>query len=180
MVDIEMLKEMVMYITENCHHKSTFAYTHLNKILHYSDLHWFGEHGKSISLETYVKEKFGAIPVHVKDAEKELKGYLKIQKNLFKGKEQNKPIAIKSYPYRKLTEEQKKHIDKFINKFADWTAVQVQEYAKSDLAYKILNKGEEIPPNSIFFLKQTKKEDVTEDDLKWANDVIVEYEKELS
>jgi len=30
-----------------------------------------------------------------------------------------------------------------------------------------------------FFPKQTKKEDVTEDDLKWANSVIVKYEKRI-
>jgi len=180
-VNIEMLKEMVMYITEKCKMKDTFAYTHLNKILHYSDMFWYGEHGSSISGETYIKQKFGPISKHIKIVERLLKkdGFMDVKAIPFWNREQKKPISLKSYPYRLLTEQQKQHLNKFIDWLGNKTAAELREYAKTDLSYSILDKGSEIPYDSVYFLKQTKKEDITEDDLKWANEVIEEYEKSL-
>ncbi len=179
MFSMAIFKEMILYITERCGDKETYAYTHLNKILYYSDLFWYGEYGTSLSGETYAKDKYGARATHMMTAENELRkeGYLKIKPVVFFKKSQKKPILLKSPSYKNLTKKQQMHIDQFINKLGGLTAMEVTDYAHKDISYSILKMKKPIPYESVFFLKPTKEEDLTEDDLKWAESAIQEYEK---
>jgi len=180
MVDIEMLKEMVMYISEKCKNIDTYAYTHLNKILHYSDIFWFAIHDESLSGEVYVKDKYGARATNVKIAELKLvsDGYLQVQPKLFHNQWQSKPVVCKQYNYKLLTEEQKHHIDKFIRKLANRTASEVKKFNHEDFGWKTLKKNEVIPYESVFFLKPKKP--ISKKTMNWAKGVVREFESETN
>lgn len=174
----DIFKEMILYITEKCENKEKFGNTHLNKILYYSDLFWYGEHGVPMSGEEYVKDRYGARAKHVLPVVRELKrdGFLKVKKVSFFDKQQKKPVLLKPVSYRFLNEDQMQHIDKFIDKLGNLTAKELADYAHEDISYKILEKNETIPYESVFFLKPTKLKNLTKEDIEWANSVIDEYE----
>lgn len=175
----EVFKEMILYISERCQDKPAFGSTHLNKILHYSDFLWYGYTGEAISNETYIREKYGQIPVHLQEVSKELEaeGKLKIEERNYFGKVQKRPVVTHTSNFKLLTNEQRDFIDQIINAISDYNASEVSNLiAHQDLSWQYLKNGEVIPYETVFF---RRKNAVSEDTMIWARVVINEYEESL-
>lgn len=171
----EIFKEMILYISDRTADIPTFASTHLNKALHYSDFFSYATTGKSISNETYIRQKFGQIPKHLVQARKELIDTEKleiVEQNYF-GKNQKRLKVKNNHSFELLTIEQKKIIDLIIQQLAGFGASGVSEIAHQDLAWQYLENGEEIPYETVFFRRSNP---VSRETMGWAESVIDEYE----
>jgi hypothetical protein len=180
--DREIFKEMILFISAQCKNKPTYGSTILNKILYYSDFFWYGMYGDSISGETYVRRDYGAAPKHLLSARDSLKkkGILDMIEVDYHGNLQKRPVVTGSVNYKKLTKEQMEHINKIISEIDDYTAKDVSEkIAHRDLPWNYLKDGDEIPYETVFFLRPTKKTDLTKQDFEWAEKVIDEFEESL-
>ena len=179
--DREIFEEMILYISEKCKDEPNFGSVLLNKILYYSDVLWFGLHGEAISGERYIRDDHGPRAddwYWVKDSlQKE--GFLDVIEKSFHGKTQKRPVVKKAIEYNKLSKKQRTHIDEVISELVPHTASVVSEFSHGNLSWKYLENGEEIPYETVFFLKPTKKKDLTDKELKWADDVIEEFEASL-
>jgi hypothetical protein len=177
--DKEIFKEMILYISERCKDKANFGSIHLNKILHYSDLLWYGHTGESISGETYLREKHGQVSKHLVEVRDELirEGFLEIVERPYFDYIQKRPVVKREVEFVKLSKEQREFIDTIIAELVDLTATYISEkIAHEDLSWQYLNNGEEIPYESVFF---RRKNSLTEEDIAWANQEIEEYEASM-
>lgn len=80
--DKEKFKQLVHYVAWKAGKRDWFGATKLNKVLWYSDARTFVVSGKSITGESYVREKHGPVPKHIMQvrAEMEREGTIKIVK----------------------------------------------------------------------------------------------------
>lgn len=178
-LDFAVLQEMVYYITQKCQNSETWGSTQLNKLLYYSDFIWFANHGKSLSGDRYIRRTFGPTPKRVLSAEKELKKkgvYEKTEKDYFNYK-QKRPVVTGEMELKKLSDEAKEHIDIIIEKFSRMNARELSDMTHMSPAVDCFENGEEIPYEIVYFLQPTTHEDLTKEDLKWAREVIKEYER---
>ncbi len=178
--DRELLKEMILYISERCQDKPTFGSTHLNKILHYSDFLFYAQTGEPISGEIYLRQKHGQIPKHLVEVREELinEGKLIMVERQYFGRTQKRPVLASPTHYELLTPEQREFIDGVISALIDYSAAEVSEQiAHEDLSWAYLENDEEIPYETVFFRRSNP---ITHETMAWAKSVIDEYEEDLS
>jgi len=175
--DKETFKEMILYISERCKDEPRFSKTYLFKILHYSDLLWYGHTGKAISGEVYIRWEHGQIPKHFEEASTELinDGLLQIIEKPYFDRTQLRSTVLKETQFTRLSKEQRDFIDTIIDELVVHDAADVsKEISHNDLSWQYLNNKDEIPYETVFFRRKVVP---TEETLAWAKKEIETYEK---
>jgi hypothetical protein len=145
--DLSKFKELIVYITDKCKDKNSFASTVLNKLLFYSDFYYYATYGKSISGEPYIKEDFGPIPINIYEARTQLvkEHILEVINAEYYDYRQNKPIVRGEYKTKLLTDKEKEFVDKIIEKYGSLNATEISYQSHQETPYIYARLGEEIP-----------------------------------
>lgn len=176
--DREKFKQLVLYVIWKTSDVRDFGATKLNKVLWFSDARAFETLGKSITDETYIRQKFGPVPRHIDEVLGELISDGEIQA----WTEPHYDFAVKRYSAHqpadtsKFTADELGLIDWWIKHVAeDHTAVSISEKSH-DYGWKIARQGEELPFKA-FLAKRIRPPNEGEE-LDWARNAAKELEPE--
>ncbi|HZQ11472.1 MAG TPA: Panacea domain-containing protein [Pseudolabrys sp.] len=168
--DKAKFKRLVHYVAWKAGKRDWFGAVKLNKVLWYADARTYVLRGTSITGETYVREKFGPVPRHIKQicTEMEREGTLKV----FKEGKLTRVVATEPPDANWFSREELQsinywieHIDKehtatsISDATHDYVWQQAKMYEELPLyAYRVLRIPEELRDEDLSRLKARAKE----------------------
>ena len=144
----DKLAAAVAYLTERSQNDNHFGFAKLVMLLYYADCAAYMRTGQPITGVTYVHMPHGPYPddwpgivqrLEDERAIKILKEYVP------KGYWHRRPVAGGSAAMAALDEKEQGFLDEQLRKFADFSAVQIEEYSHDDLAWHVAKQGEVVP-----------------------------------
>jgi hypothetical protein len=173
--DDPRFRELVLYVCEKGSNDPKFGATKLNKTLYYSDFLAYAEFGSPITGFEYQKLPNGPAPRRMLPVRNEMikAGELAIQPvRLVTGRTQERPVNLRSARLDLFTPAQIALVDAIIDALRDATAEEVSELSHRMVGWKVVEKNETIPYETIFI----SDEPLTEADIERAR----ELEKQLA
>lgn len=170
----DKFEALVHYICATCKDASKLGATKLNKILWLSDMLAYANHGAPITGETYKKDKFGPVPVHINAAVSHLQKDQKMQVQDIPfgdgSRKQKRFIAGGNINKSLFSAEQLDLVD-FIRDYVceDHTAGSISDLTH-DAVWEMAQMGERIPYEAILISRIEKP---TKEDIDWARSVLV-------
>lgn len=144
----DKLAAAVAYLAERSWHDDAFGETKLVKLLYYADCTAYQRTGKPITGLTYVHMPHGPYPDDWQANLKRLEDdqVIKILEEYApKGYWTRRPIVEGSAATDALTEKEQQFLDEQLRRFADFSAVQIEEYSHDELAWGATAQGEVMP-----------------------------------
>lgn len=148
---------LIIYFISRCMNKPNFGKTLLNYLLYYTDFNHYEIYGKSITNETYIKDKNSLIKsTHFNQTITEL-----TQHNLIQPKQKlyyKRPINkyyLKKLPNLELSYLEYHIIEDIIKKFQKQNATQIAKYTQKDIPYQIANVGDKIEYINTMYRDET-------------------------
>lgn len=147
--DAEKLRRLFHYVAWKAGRRDWFGATKLYKVLWFADARQYVLTGKSITGETYIREKYGPIPRHAMQVKAQLEAAKAIK--VTKEGSLTRIVALtKPDTQDFLAEEELKVVDYWIDNIdKNHTAGSISEETH-DYAWEIARMGEELPLNAIF------------------------------
>jgi len=172
----EKFKSLVLYVIWKTSDVRDFGVTKLNKVLWFVDARCFEAFGKSVTGETYIRRKFGPVPMHVEEVLQELV----VDGDLQFWAEPYFDFEVKRYSAHAPPDISEFSIDEI--GFVDWWIRHVKEdhTANSisdkshDYGWKIVRDGEELPYKA--FLAKRIRPPKEGDELDWAHNAAKDIE----
>lgn len=163
----ERLREMILYIVERHHGDPTFGATKLNKILFFSDFHFFAVRGEPITGVCYKKVEFGPVPADIGELLKQMEsaGELEQKRHTYGRTKRSVFAAKRQASLTNFTKEQIAEVDSAINKVRWMKSGDVSDLSHTRL-WEIARMGEQIPyeaalisddPLTNYEIRRTKK-----------------------
>lgn len=165
--DRTKFKALVLYVIWRTGDVRDFGLTKLNKVLWFTDARTYEAFGKSVTGETYVRRKFGPVPMHIDEVISELIANGKIQSwsEPWFDFEVKRFAAHEPPDMALFSADELGFIDWWIKHVAEQhTATSISEKSH-DYGWKIAKEGEELPLKA--FLARRIREPIGEE-LDWA------------
>lgn len=146
-LDRKKLKHLALYIARRCEDDPRFGSIKLNKILFYSDFINYLNHGRSITGAAYKRLEYGPCPsgFHKMQEKMDEKDELKIQKRLYHGKTQKRPIALIEPDISLFTGEEIDTVNYVIQELWGKNGTQVSDMSHEFLGWQLAETYESIP-----------------------------------
>lgn len=165
---------LVHYICGTCTDLSKLNATKLNKILWLSDMLAYSNHGSPITGETYKKDKYGPVPVHINAALEQLKREKKMQVRdvPYSADRKRREFVAEGRANTSLFSKEEIELVDFVRNYIceDHTADSISALTHDDL-WKMAQMGERIPYEAILafdFIPASKN------DIEWARSILTE------
>jgi len=155
-LNIEKLKNVLLYILERCAGKPNVGETVLNKLLYFSDFNYYELYEELLTGANYRKLPFGPVPQKLDIVingmiEDKL---LKRVKTEFHGHPQIRYLPLEKADLTKLKASEKDVIDKVIDQMSDWSAAAISNYSHKDLPWEVTDEGQDIAYELAFYREQ--------------------------
>ena len=150
----DKLAAVVAYLAERSRHDDAFGETKLVKLLYYADCAAYQRTGKPITGLTYVHMPHGPYPDDWQANLKRLEDdqAIKILEEYApKGYWTRRPIVEGSAATDALTEKEQQFLDEQLRRFADFSAVQIEEYSHDEVAWRVTGQGRAMPYELVGF-----------------------------
>jgi len=152
--DEEKLAELLLYISQKCANDPTFGAVKLNKILCFSDFLFYAYNDRGITNVEYQKLPNGPAPrrlIPVRD--KLIKNRdLAIQEVALKsGQTQKRTVNLRNPKLEIFDGAEIAMVDRVIESMPDVTAELASDISHNLVGWLVVNEGETIPYNTIYF-----------------------------
>lgn len=150
---IEKMKEVILYLVRKIGAQPNMGQTVLYKLLYFSDFDYYEKFEKQLTGATYVKNKFGPIPVEFMSVINEMaqNSEIKIVQTEYFGYVQTRYLANRDPKLEMFSADEIKVIDNVISKLGDMSASQVSEYSHGDVPWIYTQMGDPIKYDSVFY-----------------------------
>ena len=142
------LAAAVAYLTERSRHDDTFGETKLVKLLYYADCAAYQRTGRPITGATYIKMPHGPYP----DLWQAMIGRLESDGTIHLSQEPVGDQYLRKHwlPGENaittaLTEQDKRHLDEQLRRFAKFNGAEIEEYSHDELAWHATPDDEAMP-----------------------------------
>jgi len=174
--DRKKFKALVLYVIWRTGEVRDFGVTKLNKVLWFSDARTYETSGNSITDETYVRRKFGPVPVHIDEVIAELveDGQVQIWTEPCYDYEVKRYSTHEPPETSVFSPDELGFIDWWIRHVAEQhTATSISEKSH-DYGWKIAKDGEELPFKA--FLAKRIRSPLDGEELDWARKAALEFQ----
>jgi hypothetical protein len=168
--DRDKLKALVLYVIWRTGNVRDFGVTKLNKVLWFSDARSFEAFGRSITGETYIRQKYGPVPKHVDEIIGELQedGFIQTWTEPYFDFEVKRYKAHAPPDTTMFSADELGFIDWWIKHVSEQhTAGSISELSH-DYGWEIARMGEELPFHA--FLAKRVRQPREPDEIEWAED----------
>ena len=167
----ERLRELILYVSEQCASDPKFGATKLNKILYFSDFISFAERGKPITGAEYMRLGKGPVPKRLVPVREELRKakHLEVKVADYYGHDQKRPIAKRQPDLKSFAAEDISIVDRVIRLLWDKTAEECSDLSHG-VAWNGADNEESIPYEAAYM----SDEALTQDDLNAAQEMIAQ------
>lgn len=150
--DRRKLKELILYVSQQCASKHNFGSVILYKILYFADHFAYGKLGQPITGAEYMKEKHGPIPRTALPARQELEdeGRLRIDEIPHGRGTLKKPIALDSPDMSMFSDAEIALVDSIIERFRHSSTRKVRTATHDLKAWRAYKIKETIPYETVF------------------------------
>ncbi len=175
-MDQQKFRELVLYIAQKCMNHQKYGITKTNKILFFSDFIAFAKLGKSITGADYFKLPKGPAPRQMKPilAEMTAHGELALAPQRVFTHTQQRPTALREPDLSLFSGEEIAIVDQVIELLKDKYAEEVSDLSHYYLGWQLVEDRETIPYGSVYW-RVTKKEDITERDIRIGDEIAKQY-----
>jgi Protein of unknown function (DUF4065) len=150
--DRRKLKELILYVSQQCGSKHNFGSVILYKILYFSDHFAYGKLGQPITGAEYMKEKHGPIPRTALPARQELEseGRLRIDDVRHGRGTLKKPVALDRPDMSMFSKDEIALVDSIIERFRHSSTRKVRTATHDLKAWRAYKIGATIPYETVF------------------------------
>jgi hypothetical protein len=150
--DRRKLKELILYVSQQCASKRNFGSVILYKILYFSDHFAYGKLGQPITGAEYVKEKHGPIPRTALAAGQELEreGRLRFDAVRHGRGTLKKPIALAAPDMSMFSADEIALVDSILERFRSMTTRKARTVTHDLKAWRAYFIGDTIPYETVF------------------------------
>ena len=142
------LAAAVAYLTERSRNDEHFGFAKLVKMLYYADCVAYIRTGRPITGATYVHMPHGPYPDNWEAMLRRLQDERVIgilEEDIPNGQQRRRPIASVAVTNDALTEWERGFLDEQLRRFADFNAVQIEEYSHDEVAWRVTGQGRAMP-----------------------------------
>jgi antitoxin SocA-like protein len=160
--DEQKLAELILYISQKCANDLTFGAVKLNKILCFSDFVFYAYHNRGITNVEYQKLPNGPAPRRLMPVRDKLveNGDLAIQEVALKGGyTQKRTVNLRKPNLEIFTGAEIAMVDSVIESLQDVRAESASEMSHDLVGWLVVDEGETIPYNTIYFANPPLTED---------------------
>jgi hypothetical protein len=155
------------YVIARAGDRDGFGAVKLYKVLWFSDARAYMQFGKPITGETYIREKYGPLPIHALGIihELSLQGAIKVWSDIYYNHPIRRFSALTNPDHLTLTNQQRSIVEYWIEHIAEDHAADSISEETHDLAWEIAELKEPIPYHAIF---ASRIRDPEGEELAWA------------
>ena len=165
-LQVDKLKNVLLYILERCAGKPNLGETVLNKLLYFCDFNYYELYEEHLTGIRYKKLPYGPVPQNL-----DLFLQQMVASNLLKqvfteyhGFRQTRYLPLEKANLQLLSAAEKTVIDEVILYMGDWTASKISEYSHKDKPWRATEDGDYISYNLAFYREPPYTMRVYDDD----------------
>lgn len=165
---MDKLKNLMLYIAQQCEDDERFGALKLNKLLFLIDFNAYAAQGKPVTETTYVRRHKGPVPKDLVPARRELINEKKAtleRVEVVPGYPQDVLKPLTEPDMSMFNDEERTIIDAIIHGYKPYTGTRLSNASHELLPWKDSLDGEEIPYYMVFAMRG---EPVTADDRLWG------------
>lgn len=172
----DLLRELILYIADQCEEDKGFGLTKLNKIIYFADFMSYAKYGEPITGVPYIKMPKGPVPQPMLAVRKQMEANIEIliRSRDYHGYPQQRVIALREANLERFKPRDIALIDAVIRRLADETAAEVSERSHGR-AWKAVRNHERIPYNAAFI----SNEGITEEDRALTAELFPQYSEQI-
>lgn len=159
------LKELSLYIAEQCRDIARFGNVKLNKILYYADFEAYRVWGEPITGATYQRDTYGPVPLGMRAAREELQRE-RAAIVLADERRQKRLVPLRPAVTKHFKPEELALVKAVVEEFRHRTAGYLSRESHKRAGWRLAKPGEEIPYYTAFIPDVPLK--LTEGELEWA------------
>lgn len=163
-IELDRLKEALLYVSSMCEGDEKFGAVKLNKILYYADFQAYRESGRSVTGATYQHLPEGPAPRELLAARKELidEGALTIESRQVFSYIQQRPVAKRAWNPEAFQdwEDDKRILDAAIEFLAPYWGYEVSKISHDEWGYRLTQEGEDIPYRTAWLSPESTQDDL--------------------
>jgi transcriptional regulator with XRE-family HTH domain len=152
-LEVDKLKNVLLYILERCAGKPNVGETVLFKLLYFADFNYYELYEEHFTGAKYRKLPYGPVPQKLNDVIEHMIRNNQIQrvKTEYHGYPQTRYIPLMKPDLTLLKASEKEVLDKVIGQMSDWSAAAVTKYSHKDIPWLATGHGEEIDYALAFY-----------------------------
>lgn len=152
-LNIEKLRNVLLYILERCAGKPNVGETVLYKLLYFSDFNYYELYEEHLTGANYRKLPFGPVPLKLDAIIHQMieNNQLQCIKTNYHGYSQTRYLPLEKSDLTQLKASETEVINRVIEQMSDWSAASISEYSHKDLPWLASNEGEEINYELVFY-----------------------------
>ncbi len=165
-LNINKLKNVLLYILEHCAGKPNVGETVLYKLLYFCDFNYYELYEEHLTGSTYRKLPYGPVPQKIDTIISHMmeQGQIRRIKTSYFDKIQTRYIPLVKPDLTELKASEKEVIDKVIEQMADWTAATISTYSHSDKPWNASEPNSSIDYELSFYRRPPYSVRVYEED----------------
>ena len=152
-LNVEKLKNVLLYLLECCAGKPNIGETVLNKLLYFCDFNYYEIYEEHLTGSRYKKLPYGPVPQRLDNIINQMVADKQLQriKTEYHGFTQTRYLPLIKPDLTKLSAAEKTVIDDVVRQMSDWNANKISEYSHNDLPWQASDEGEYISYNLVFY-----------------------------
>lgn len=152
-LNINKLKNVLLYILERCAGKPNVGETVLYKLLYFSDFNHYELYEEHLTGAKYKKLPYGPVPQKLDSIINQMIDANQLQriKTEFRGYPQKRYLPLEKADLTMLKASEKDVIDKVIEQMSDWSATAISDYSHKDLPWEVTEEGKDINYELAFY-----------------------------
>ena len=152
-LQVNKLKNVLLYILEHCAGKPNVGETVLYKLLYFSDFNYYEMYEEHLTGAKYRKLPYGPVPQKLDTIINLMidNGQLQRVKTEFHGYLQTRYLPLEKADLRELRASEKEIIDRVIEQMSDWSADAISNYSHKDMPWLASKEGEQINYELVFY-----------------------------
>lgn len=152
-LQVNKLKNVLLYILERCAGKPNVGETVLNKLLYFSDFNYYELYEEQLTGASYRKLPFGPVPQKLDTIINQMIDNSQLQrvKTEYFGLQQTRYLPLQKANLTQLKASEKEVIDRVIEQMSDWSAAAISTYSHKDIPWLASKEGDEIDYELAFY-----------------------------
>jgi transcriptional regulator with XRE-family HTH domain len=152
-LQIDKLKNVLLYILERCAGKPNVGETVLYKLLYFADFNYYELYEEQLTGAKYRKLPYGPVPQKLDSIIKQMieDGQLQRVKTAYQGYPQTRYLPLIKANLTQLLASEKEVVDRVTEQMSDWSATAISNYAHKDIPWIASKEGEEINYELAFY-----------------------------
>jgi len=152
-LNVDKLKNVLLYLLECCAGKPNIGETVLNKLLYFCDFNYYEIYEEHLTSARYKKLPYGPVPQHLDNIINQMVADKQLQriKTEYHSFTQTRYLPLVKPDLTRLSAAEKTVIDDVVRQMSDWNANKISEYSHKDLPWQATDEGDYISYNLAFY-----------------------------